>query len=356
MKGAVSSGLLAFLSTVTQTAAHGHVSNLVINGVYYRGWNPSSDPYQTNPPIGVGWETPNLSNGFVTPDETDTAAIICHINATNARGSATVAAGDKIYLQWVPDPWPESHHGPVIDYLAPCNGDCQTVDKSSLEFFKISEVGLVDGSSPPGFWGDDQLIANGNGWLVQIPPTIAPGNYVLRHEIIALHGAGSPNGAQLYPQCFNLQVTGGGSAQPAGTAGVDLYTATDPGILISIYQVLTSYLVPGPAVIPQAASIVQSSSAITATGTPTPVGGGGTSPTTTTVRTTTTAGSTTLSTTTRSTTTTTTAPPTTTTSAGGASQTLYGQCGGFSWTGPTACVAGANCNHINDYYSQCVPN
>ncbi|KAL4862616.1 glycosyl hydrolase family 61-domain-containing protein [Aspergillus spectabilis] len=346
--------LVTLLSAVARTAAHGYVSNLVINGVSFRGWLPGSDPYNPNPPIGVGWETPNLSNGFVTPEEASTDAIICHINATNPRGYATVAAGDRIYIQWEPHPWPESHHGPVLDYLANCGGSCETVDKTELEFFKISGPGLIDGSRPPGVWADDQLIANGNGWLVEIPASIAPGNYVLRHEIIALHGANGYNGAQLYPQCFNLRITGSGNVSPSGVAATDFYSPNDPGILINIYQVLTSYIVPGPALIPQAVSIVQSSSAITATGTPTP-GGGGTSPTTTTSNpgVTTTTSSTLTTTTSRTTTTTTTR---TTTSGGGtATQTLWGQCGGNGYGGPTACPAAATCTTYSDFYSQCVP-
>ena len=42
--------------------------------------------------------------------------IICHLSATNAKGHVVVAAGDKISLQWTT--WPDSHHGPVITYLA----------------------------------------------------------------------------------------------------------------------------------------------------------------------------------------------------------------------------------------------
>jgi hypothetical protein len=87
---------------------------------------------------------------------------------------------------------------------------------------------------------------NGNTWKVTIPSDIAPGNYVLRHEIIALHGAGSPNGAQLYPQCINFEVSGGGSARPSGTVGTSLYRANDPGILFNIYGNPTSYPIPGP--------------------------------------------------------------------------------------------------------------
>lgn len=44
-------------------------------------------------------------------------------------------------------------------------------------------------------------IANNLTATVAIPSDIAPGNYVIRHEIIALHSAGQENGAQSYPQC-----------------------------------------------------------------------------------------------------------------------------------------------------------
>ncbi|KAF5349083.1 hypothetical protein D9756_009420 [Leucocoprinus leucothites] len=51
-----------------------------------------------------------------------------------------------------------------------------------------------------------------------------------------------------------------------------------------------------------------------------------------------------------------TTPPTTspTTSAPGAAQTKYGQCGGMTWTGPTACASGSTCQVLNPYYSQCL--
>ncbi|KAM0115380.1 Endoglucanase-5 [Aspergillus fumigatus] len=51
---------------------------------------------------------------------------------------------------------------------------------------------------------------------------------------------------------------------------------------------------------------------------------------------------------------TTTTETTTTTTTGGATQTLYGQCGGSGWTGPTACASGATCKVLNPYYSQCL--
>ncbi|KAJ5216692.1 Endoglucanase-4 [Penicillium citrinum] len=345
--------IVAPVLLATLVASHGHVTNIVVNGVSYEGWDINSFPYSSDPPAVVAWGTPNTGNGFIEPSNYGSDDIICHLNATNPKGHATVAAGGKINLQWTT--WPDSHHGPVIDYLADCGDSCESVDKTTLKFFKIDGVGLVDGSEVPGTWGDDQLISNSMSWMVQIPSTIAPGNYVLRHELIALHGAGAEGGAQNYPQCFNLKITGSGSDKPAGVLGTSLYKSTDPGILVNIYNSLSTYIVPGPTLYSGAVSISQATSAITASGTATT--GIDSSPTTTASTTRTTI---TTTVTTSQTTTTTSRATTlsTTTSAGGGStstQSLYGQCGGSGWPGATACASTATCTAYNDYYSQCVP-
>ncbi|KAG9027910.1 Exoglucanase 1 [Tulasnella sp. JGI-2019a] len=84
----------------------------------------------------------------------------------------------------------------------------------------------------------------------------------------------------------------------------------------------------------------------TYTGSPYVAPGGSTTGSTTTAKTTTTTAKTT-------TTTTTSKAATTTTTASGATQTLYGQCGGATWTGPTVCASGT-CTYSNAYYSQCL--
>jgi hypothetical protein len=150
-----------------------------------------------------------------------------------------------------------------LDYLANCNGDCKTVDKTTLNFFKIDGVGLIDDTTVPGTWASDTLIANNNSWTVTIPSDIAPGNYVLRHEIIALHSAGTVDGAQNYPQCVNLEVTGSGTATPSGVLGTALYVETDPGIEINIYTSLSTYVIPGPTMYSGAITAKQSREAIT---------------------------------------------------------------------------------------------
>ena len=268
---------LAALAGAVAVSAHGHATHIIADGVEYAGYDVTSMAYMANPPTVVGWSTTATDNGFVAPDAFGSPDIICHRDAKNAGGHAQVAAGASIFIQW--DTWPESHKGPILDYLASCGADgCEKVDKTDLEFFKISEKGLIDGKASPGTYADDELLKNGNGWLVKIPENIAPGSYVLRHEIIALHSAGQENGAQSYPQCFNLEITGSGTEKPTGVKGTELYKADDKGILFNIYTPLDTYPIPGPALIEGASAAAQSVVKATSTGTPTTGSGSGSAP------------------------------------------------------------------------------
>ncbi|KAK1977969.1 family 61 glycosyl hydrolase [Colletotrichum cereale] len=238
----------AFLASAALQAAnaHGTVTGVMADGVFYEGYSPQMQ-YQNPPPKVVGWSIPqDLSNGFVAVDKYADPDIICHIGAKPAPIAAKVTAGSNLTVFWTA--WPVSHRGPMMDYLASCDGDCANVDKTSLEFFKIDAVGLVDGSKAPGKWASDEMIAKNNSWTMTIPANIAAGQYVLRHETIALHDAGREGGAQNYPQCINLDVQGGGSEKPAGVKATQLYKASDAGIKVNIYKDNIKYSVPGPAV------------------------------------------------------------------------------------------------------------
>ncbi|KAK2001025.1 family 61 glycosyl hydrolase [Colletotrichum falcatum] len=379
------SGILAVLASAATVAAHGHVTNIVVDGVSYRNYIPVQDPYTNNPPLVAGWTIDQRDNGFVAPDAYNAPDIICHRQAAAAGGRITVAAGDAVQLQWTA--WPDSHKGPVMDWLANCNGPCDLVDKTDLRFFKIDGAGLIDPPRRTNRWAATALIENGNAWLVRIPPNVAPGHYVLRHDIVALHGAGQHNGAQSYPQCVNLEITGDGTDNPPGTPGTALYKADDPGILYNIYRDnLDDYVVPGDEIIPGGVSMLpQSRIPITAFGSATPYGttrvvsspstrlapSNATSAAATAVPSTknmtatrtasvggssapppgSTAAPTTLRTQAQTATTTTTAasPP------GEPTQNMYGQCGGLNYAGPTRCPAYAACSTLNPWYAQCTP-
>jgi cellulase len=78
---------------------------------------------------------------------------------------------------------------------------------------------------------------NGNTHSFQIPSDIKPGTYVMRTELLALHGnALSPmkqslvSGPESYPYCFNIEITGSGTATPDAITFPDGYRKGDVGL------------------------------------------------------------------------------------------------------------------------------
>ena len=211
---------LTLASLAPLVSGHGHVTGIVVDGKWSSGWNGEMK-YQNPLPQVAGWQADVLDNGFIAPAAFGAADIICHKTAKNANAYVSAKPGSKITLQW--NTWPTSHKGPILDYLAPCNGDCLTVDKTKLLFTKFAEGAWKSGADP-GLWVTDDLIKSNNSWTTTLPADLAPGNYVLRHEIIALHAAGQSGGAQAYPQCFSVKVEGSGSrALSGGTAATSFY-------------------------------------------------------------------------------------------------------------------------------------
>ncbi|KAI0871025.1 lytic polysaccharide monooxygenase [Hypoxylon argillaceum] len=234
------------LPLVQLVSAHGYVAGIKVNqGAWIDGANPNwyYQPAGTAPQT-PGWQALNQDNGFVAPDAFTTADIACHKSAKPGQKYIEANSGDTLTLYW--NTWPDTHKGPIINYLAKCSGECTAATPGGLSFTKISEAAYLSGSDP-GTWVTDTMIAQNFTSDVEIPSGLAPGNYVLRHEIIALHSAGGADGAQNYPQCLNIKVGGSGStALPSGTPATDFYTPTDPGILFNLYSSFSSYPIPGP--------------------------------------------------------------------------------------------------------------
>lgn len=156
--------------------------------------------------------------------------------------------------------------------------------------------------------------------------------------VSGLHESSAVGKAQFYFSCAQIRVVAGGSTSIAGQ-GISFpggYSATDPGILVSIYgntgkpdNNLQPYKAPGPAVF---------------------TCGANTGPIVTPKPTTPTAPTTMVTSTKPAATTPATQPPTTNPGTGAA---LYGQCGGLGWSGPKTCAVG-KCTKSNDWYSQCL--
>ena len=78
----------------------------------------------------------------------------------------------------------------------------------------------------------DYATVNGQPVSVTLSNDIAPGQYLIRHEIIALHLAVSPGGAEFYPSCTQVNIGGSQTGQPNQTVTFPGgYTDTEPGIL-----------------------------------------------------------------------------------------------------------------------------
>ena len=199
--------------------------------------------------------TTNLGGNPLYPIDANQPQIICAKGGSHSNISAPLPAGTTLRVKWWQGSgWPVSHHGPVIDYIAPYNDD-----PTQLKFVKIAQRGWINDSTyDEGFWASDELIADDNSWNIKIPTGLKAGQYVVRTEIIALHiadrgtGAYSPDGAEFYPQCISVQVTGTGTKTITG--GVDartFYRGDEPGLMIGNLHTTPNhadYVIPGPAV------------------------------------------------------------------------------------------------------------
>lgn len=178
--------------------------------------------------------------------------LVCNV-AGGTPGSAFVsaAAGDKVTLEWYHDNRGDdiiasSHKGPLITYIAEYFED----DGSTAAWTKIDEAGY---DSASGTWAVDDLIAAGGKKDITLPANLAPGQYVIRQEIIALHEADTcyatagSRGAQFYPSCVQFEISGSGTATPDEAFNFnDNYSCELPGVLFNLYGSFDSYTIPGP--------------------------------------------------------------------------------------------------------------
>jgi len=183
-------------------------------------------------------------------------------NGADATASETITmhAGDLVHIDWrsgIPGVlWPHPF-GVIMTYMGRCSGSASACDGTSIEFFKIAEQGLrTDGT-----WALKEL-TEAHPANFTIPSNVPAGQYLIRHELLALHNAMSDGGAEFYVACIQAKITGGGEFQPPSSDLAKFpgaYQASDPGILVNIYNGITSYDYPGPPVV--GASSSSSSSA-----------------------------------------------------------------------------------------------
>lgn len=285
----ISSSAFALLASAALVAGHGIVNEVVVDGKWYPGTKNYNAPENQQSPVrGIPQDT-----GFVRYDRVNTPDIACSSAGYEPRPiTAPIKAGGTMGVRWGGDGGPDKKQwphpeGPIIVYMASCEGECSKFNPSNAKFFKIAQEGL-DGSKQPNQSGNDHLpwgqglwaqnriqYENSYHWFT-IPADIKAGEYLVRHEPISLHGAHTTaEGAQYYPACIQVKVTGGGNATPATTPATQLYTTQDG--IVDIYTPsnkhgisASTYKIPGPALyVPGKASTPAEPSTTKAATTPT---------------------------------------------------------------------------------------
>lgn len=227
---------------INHVNAHTHLSNLDVAG----NKGPDGEYIRQVVPKGK-------RNFFV--DDVTSQDLMCRPSTTNWDDTKTLSLdlSKKFAVEWhhsdsssSDDVISESHHGPCLVYMA-LRKDVES--KKDKPWFKIYE----QGNKGKDKWCTDYLRGNHGKLDIIIPKDIPNGEYLLRTEIIALHGAKKKGGAQFYPNCAQLAISGAtgkfNGKGPEYVAIPGVYHADDPGILINIYKGEgLNYKIPGPPV------------------------------------------------------------------------------------------------------------
>ncbi|EUC44341.1 lytic polysaccharide monooxygenase [Bipolaris oryzae ATCC 44560] len=233
-----------FLTTAALSVtalAHGGIDKYIVGDKVYQGWEPYNDP--------AGQKSIQRQYSSYDPlfiKDLTTVNIRCNNKGLLGTGvTGTIAAGSKLTTHW--KQWT---HKPAtfMVYMAKCPGSCDSWDGSGKVWFKIFEQGLISGTENAGVWAGDAIFETLNA-TITIPNVLA-GEYMVRHELTALHQANNP---QFYPECAQFTVTGSGTASPPASFLVSFpgaYTGKEPGIAFNIdseeAKKATTYPLPGP--------------------------------------------------------------------------------------------------------------
>jgi hypothetical protein len=203
---------LSLLVLLPFVSGHGYVAQVAIDGKDYYGNLPNADPVpsivrQINDVSPVkGADNPYLNCG----QDAQLASLVANANP-----------GSQMQFWWKGgdgSDWPHNI-GPIMTYMAQCVGTtCDKYNSTTAEWFKIEETGLEPGDM---VWYQQNISAsisphifslltalgavNGGPSNITLPPTLAPGQYLVRHEIIALHLANEMGGAEFYPSCTQVR-------------------------------------------------------------------------------------------------------------------------------------------------------
>lgn len=140
------------------------------------------------------------------------------------------------------------HPGPLSVYMSKApEGTDAAAYKGAGDWFKVYEL-TTSSITAEGLQWATSVGGGINNFTFTLPEDLPAGQYLMRGEHIALHGAQEKGGAQFYIGCAQLTVTGSGAGSPSPTVKIPgVYDGTEDGIVINLYYPApTSYDAPGP--------------------------------------------------------------------------------------------------------------
>lgn len=200
---------------------------------FHQFWvNDQTPGYQ----VGIRMPPSNSPVTDVTSED-----MACNVNGqTGVADTVAANEGDSIKVQWDQS----GHPGPITHMLfGPVDSAKDAAGVGS--WFKIDELDYVDGK-----WASEIMGAENMTHEFKLPTGLPTGEYLLRSEMLALHGAQTVDGAQFYIGCAQLKITGTGRK---GACGPEIklpgaYNAKDDNIYIpNFYNGFdaTTYSAPG---------------------------------------------------------------------------------------------------------------
>ncbi|KAG8796560.1 hypothetical protein FRC12_019067 [Ceratobasidium sp. 428] len=244
---------LAALASVT---AHGFVSEITIGGNKFSGPFPFDSKGAASP-------VRKISTTFPITSATD-PNMNCGINSQKAALVAAAKPGDKVTISWKSQKNKNWGHqfGPIMTYLAqvPSGQTADKFDTKGAKFFKIAQTGQTGGA---GTGWVQASIKNGKTYTLTLPSDLPSGDYIMRHELIALHFAEKKDGAQFYPSCIQMRVSGGSAAKAISAQTVSFpggYTPNDKSLFVpDLHKNTFTYTFPGPALFKSGGSAASAS-------------------------------------------------------------------------------------------------
>ncbi|KAK2760173.1 hypothetical protein FQN54_002240 [Arachnomyces sp. PD_36] len=208
---------------------------------------------------GAQYEHIRKNTNYNSPvTELSSTDLRCNVGGDSGANTETVSVAAGSEFTFTADT-AVYHQGPVAFYMSAATPSAKEYDGSG-EWFKIAEIG-------PSFSGGQATWDMSDNYSATIPAGVPDGEYLLRIEQLALHNPGAAPQVktpylvnaifvflklikyQFYISCAQIEVTGGGSGSPSPTAAIPGHiSADDPGYTANIYNGLTEYTVPGPAV------------------------------------------------------------------------------------------------------------